>query len=41
MKSKAPVKLETKLTTFRKLSSPMLQEPSMRNTKSALAPLHT
>lgn len=39
--SKAAIILETKCTTFVKLSSPILQEPSMRNTTSALAPLQT
>lgn len=39
--SKAATTLETKFTTLVKLSSPMLQEPSMRNTTSALAPLQT
>lgn len=41
MTSKAPIMLKTNCTTFRKLSSPILHEPSIRNTTSALAPLHT
>lgn len=39
--SKAPVMLVTNWRTLLKLSSPILQEPSMRKTRSALAPLHT
>lgn len=39
--SKAPMIPDTKWTTLVKLSSPMLQEPSMTNTRSALAPLQT
>lgn len=39
--SKAPITPEIKWTTLVKLSSPMLQDPSMRNTRSALAPLQT
>lgn len=39
--SKAPIMSETKCTTLVKLSSPMLHEPSMRKTTSALAPLQT
>lgn len=41
MRSKAPVTLLTNWMTLLKLSSPILQEPSMRKTRSALAPLHT
>lgn len=41
MTSKAPIMSETKCTTLVKLSSPILHEPSMRNTTSALAPLQT
>lgn len=41
MTSKAEITLETKCITLVKLSSPMLQEPSIRKTTSALAPLHT
>lgn len=41
MTSKAEITLETKCITFVKLSSPILQEPSIRKTTSALAPLHT
>lgn len=41
MTSKAPVMLLTNWMTLLKLSSPILQEPSMRKTRSALAPLHT
>lgn len=39
--SKAPMIPDTKWVTLVKLSSPMLQEPSMTNTRSALAPLQT
>lgn len=39
--SNAPIMLNTNWSTLLKLSSPILQEPSMRNTRSALAPLHT
>lgn len=41
MTSKAPMIPDTKWMTLVKLSSPMLQEPSMTNTRSALAPLQT
>lgn len=41
MTSNAPIMLNTNWRTLLKLSSPILQEPSMRNTRSALAPLHT
>lgn len=41
MTSKAPIMLVTNWITLLKLSSPILQEPSMRKTRSALAPLHT
>lgn len=41
MTSKAPVMLVTNWMTLLKLSSPILQEPSMRKTRSALAPLQT
>lgn len=41
MMSNAEIMLETKCMTLVKLSSPMLQEPSIRKTTSALAPLHT
>lgn len=41
MTSKAEIMLETNCMTLVKLSSPILQEPSMRKTTSALAPLHT
>lgn len=41
MTSKAPMILKINCRTLWKLSSPMLHEPSMRNTTSALAPLHT
>lgn len=39
--SKAPIIPDTKWMTLVKLSSPMLQEPSITNTRSALAPLQT
>lgn len=39
--SKAPMIPDTKWMILVKLSSPMLQEPSMTNTRSALAPLQT
>lgn len=39
--SKAPTVLKTNFTTLLKLSSPILQEASVKNTMSALAPLHT
>lgn len=39
--SRAPVVLYRKRMIFRKLSSPMLQEPSTRKTRSALAALQT
>lgn len=39
--SKAPMIPDRKWMTLVKLSSPMLQEPSMTNTRSALAPLQT
>lgn len=41
MMSKAPMVLKTNCTTLLKLSSPILQEPSMRKTTSAFAPLQT
>lgn len=41
IKSKAPTVLNTNFTTLLKLSSPILQEASVKNTMSALAPLHT
>lgn len=41
MTSNAEIMLETKSMTLVKLSSPILQEPSIRKTTSALAPLHT
>lgn len=41
MTSNAPVMLVTNWMTLLKLSSPILQEPSIRKTRSALAPLHT
>lgn len=41
MTSKAAVMLVTNWRTLLKLSSPILQEPSIRKTRSALAPLHT
>ncbi len=41
MTSNAPIMLKTNWRTLSKLSSPMLHEPSIRNTRSALAPLHT
>lgn len=41
IKSKAPTVLKTNFTTLLKLSSPILQEASVKNTISALAPLHT
>lgn len=41
IKSKAPTVLKTNFTTLLKLSSPILQEASVKNTMSALAPLHT
>lgn len=41
MISKAPVVLYRKRMIFWKLSSPMLQEPSIKNTSSALAALQT
>lgn len=41
MTSKAPIMFVTNWITLLKLSSPILQEPSMRKTRSALAPLHT
>lgn len=39
--SRAPTVLDRKRMIFRKLSSPILQEPSTRKTRSALAALHT
>jgi len=39
--SKAPTVLYRKLIILLKLSSPILHDPSTRNTRSALAALHT
>ena len=41
IRSRAPVVLYRKRMIFRKLSSPILQEPSIRKTRSALAALQT
>lgn len=41
IRSRAPAVLYRKRMIFRKLSSPMLQDPSTRKTRSALAALQT